>query len=646
MTWLNAPSGKKADRLPVRAAEHNAILPSGDGTEEASETCTVITTLLDHQAAPADQVRDTYLTRWSASETTFGEDKTTITGAGNRTSGPVLRSGSPRLVIQEAWAWLTATQLVRASEAAALRGEARRRPRPAPEDRAPVTADEESFTAARHHVIRSMTSTQVTASSSLDALAAAADAAARAALHTLNIPGRQRHSHARAESTPEIPARHRDQDNRHRETPGHRIRTRLLLARGRTAARQGRRNRPATRDRGPWNRAPSPPRHAGTSHARASPGNRLQDTHGTPDRQHPRKPETPKVRGVETKAALDNPGSSSAGTPPGQLNPGQQITSGTQIASPDGKFVLQMQSDGNLVLRAPGNIPLGDTHTAGHDGTIAVMQTDGNFVLRAPGNIPVWASGTDGHPGTVLQVQDDGGVVLYAPGHQVLRVLFSAIPDPQNSVTTPTTPPATAPAVSPPTPVKHNYPASFNPQAAATWAVSNALVPLPVPENWKQLFTGDKEPCTTFVSWALAKGGMPEEADWFPYWDSPSTQHSVFLYMSSNTPVPAWYAANDFVSRFTGLGWATERQIYPGNTPTAISVGDVIYYQWDGTPNHPHLAIVTSIVDGQIKVTDQGGPTLYPSSRNRPMLIGHDKDDLTKPTKAHPNLKVFVIHWQ
>jgi peptidoglycan hydrolase-like protein with peptidoglycan-binding domain len=352
------------------------------------------------------------------------------------------------------------------------------------------------------------------------------------------------------------------------------------------------------------------------------------------------------IVGPQTKAALDNPGSSSAATPPGQLNPGQRITSGTQIASPDGKFVLQMQSDGNLVIRAPGNIPIGDTHTAGHDGTIAVMQTDGNFVLRAPGNIPVWASGTDGHPGTVLQVQDDGGVVLYAPGHQVLRVLFSAIPDPQNSVTTPTAPPATAPAVSPPTPVKHNYPASFNPQAAATWAVSNALVPLPVPENWKQLFTGDKEPCTTFVSWALAKGGMPEEADWFPYWDSPSTQHSVFLYMSSNTPVPAWYAANDFVSRFTGLGWATERQIYPGSTPAGISVGDVIYYQWDGTPNHPHLAMVTSIVDGQIKVTDQGGPTLYPSSRNRLMLIGHDGDDLTKPTIAHPHLKVFVIHWQ
>ena len=193
LTWLNAPSGKKEDRLPVRAAEHNVTLPCGDGGE-VSETCTVITTLLDHRAAPADAVRETYLTRWSAAETTFGEDKATITGTGNRTSGPVLRSGSPRLVISEAWAWLTATQLVRASAAAALRSEAAAARALRRKDSAPVTADEESFTAAWRHAIRSMTSSQVTASSSLDALAAAADAAARAALHTLNIPGRQRHS--------------------------------------------------------------------------------------------------------------------------------------------------------------------------------------------------------------------------------------------------------------------------------------------------------------------------------------------------------------------------------------------------------------------------------------------------------------------
>jgi hypothetical protein len=223
LSWLNAPSGKKADQLPVRVTEHNAIMPSGDGTDEVSQTCTVITTLLDHRAAPADAVRETYLTRWSASETTSGEDKTTIVGAGNRTSGPVLRSGCPRLVIQEAWAWLTATQLVRASAAGALRSEHAAARALRRKDAAPVTADEESFTAVLRHTIRSMTSTQVTASSSLDAIAAAAGAAARAALHTSPCP------------------------DRNRQKGG---------------------NSPRTRDRGPWNRAPPPPRYAGPEHAR------------------------------------------------------------------------------------------------------------------------------------------------------------------------------------------------------------------------------------------------------------------------------------------------------------------------------------------------------------------------------------------
>jgi hypothetical protein len=194
LTWLNAPSGKEADRLPVRACEHSAIMPAAGGKEEITETCTIITTILDHQAAPADAVREAYLTRWSASETTFGENKTTITGAGNRTSGPVFRSGSPRLVIQEAWAWLTAAQLTRASEAAALRSQAAAARALRRKDLAGVTADEESFTAARHHMIRSMATAQVTATSSLEAIAAAADAAARAVLSVLNVPGRQRHS--------------------------------------------------------------------------------------------------------------------------------------------------------------------------------------------------------------------------------------------------------------------------------------------------------------------------------------------------------------------------------------------------------------------------------------------------------------------
>jgi hypothetical protein len=204
LTWLNAPSGKKEDRLPVRAAEHNAVLPCG-GSQEVSETCTLITTVLDHRSAPANAVRETYLTRWSASETTFGEDKATITGAGDRTSGPVLRSGSPRLVISEAWAWLTATQLVRASAAAALGSQAAAARALRRRNHALATPDEESFTAIWRHAVRSMTSSQVTASSSLEAIAAAAEAAARAALHTLNIAGRERHSERAQKARPKFP---------------------------------------------------------------------------------------------------------------------------------------------------------------------------------------------------------------------------------------------------------------------------------------------------------------------------------------------------------------------------------------------------------------------------------------------------------
>ena len=128
-----------------------------------------------------------------------------FTGAGNRTSGPVLRSGRPRLVVQEAWAWLTATQLTRASAAAALRSEHAAARALRRKEGTPATADEESLTAVRRHMIRSMTSSQVTAASSLDAIAAAADAAARAALHTLNLPGRQRHSKRAQKARPKFP---------------------------------------------------------------------------------------------------------------------------------------------------------------------------------------------------------------------------------------------------------------------------------------------------------------------------------------------------------------------------------------------------------------------------------------------------------
>ena len=178
-------------------------------------------------------------------------------------------SGSPRLVIQEAWAWLTATQLVRASAAAALRSEAAAARALRRTNGGPVTADEESFTAVRHHAIRAMTSTQVTASASLEALAAAADAAARAALHALNVPGRERHAQRAQKARPKF--RHTAQPSRpSRETPGHRLRARHQVSRAGQHRRQEE-EPPRHAGRGPRNRAPGPPRHAGKSHIRTPP---------------------------------------------------------------------------------------------------------------------------------------------------------------------------------------------------------------------------------------------------------------------------------------------------------------------------------------------------------------------------------------
>jgi hypothetical protein len=194
MSYLNAPSRRVADRLPVRVVEHNVTVPGG---ETVSELYCLATTLLDYQRFPAEAIREAYPQRWSASETTIGENKTTVTGAGPST-GPALRSEEPDLVRQEFWAWLTGAQLVRKSGAAAANTAAGNTARP-------VTTDQISFTAMRREAARSMVQTQVTAATSPAVLARLAETASHAALSTLIVTGRQRHSGRRQKSRPRFP---------------------------------------------------------------------------------------------------------------------------------------------------------------------------------------------------------------------------------------------------------------------------------------------------------------------------------------------------------------------------------------------------------------------------------------------------------
>jgi hypothetical protein len=204
LTYLSEPERHRAaDRLPLRVAEHNAVLP-GTGGQEVSETYTIATTLLDYRDAGAEALRDAYPMRWAASETTIGENKTTITGAGPATT-PCLRSGEPDLIYQELWAWLAATQLVCASAAAAASGpEAAAIAARRGQDQ-PAGTDQVSFTTMRRAAVTSMRQSLVTATTTLPALAALTVTASQAALHALIVTGRERYSGRKQKSRPSFP---------------------------------------------------------------------------------------------------------------------------------------------------------------------------------------------------------------------------------------------------------------------------------------------------------------------------------------------------------------------------------------------------------------------------------------------------------
>jgi IS4 transposase len=90
-------------------------LPGVDGAEPIYR---LITTLLDPEQAPAQELAALYHARWTI-ETTFAELKTTLKGA-----DIVLRSKTPELVRQEFWGLLLAHHVVRKAmiEAALVAG--------------------------------------------------------------------------------------------------------------------------------------------------------------------------------------------------------------------------------------------------------------------------------------------------------------------------------------------------------------------------------------------------------------------------------------------------------------------------------------------------------------------------------------------
>jgi hypothetical protein len=90
-----------------------------------------------------------------------------------------------------------------------------------------------------------------------------------------------------------------------------------------------------------------------------------------------------------------------------------RLNAGDYIKSPDGRYTLVMQDDGNLVLYSADTASIWNSGTAGQPGSYAVMQNDGNLVVYNSGNVPLWWSGTWGNGASTLKLQNDGNLVVY-----------------------------------------------------------------------------------------------------------------------------------------------------------------------------------------------------------------------------------------
>jgi hypothetical protein len=99
------------------------------------------------------------------------------------------------------------------------------------------------------------------------------------------------------------------------------------------------------------------------------------------------------------------------------LRAGDRIDSCQEVASPSGRYLLQLGCDGNLKLIEDQQTELWDSETSGIGAATLEMQHDGNLVLYSEGHVARWETGTAGNAEAALGIQDDGNMVVIATGN-------------------------------------------------------------------------------------------------------------------------------------------------------------------------------------------------------------------------------------
>jgi hypothetical protein len=129
--------------------------------------------------------------------------------------------------------------------------------------------------------------------------------------------------------------------------------------------------------------------------------------------------------------------SGNSGGTSSQLLTGGRLARGQELVSPNGRFHLVLQTDGNLVLydgSPAGQNAIWATNTwtlpADRRPTHADMQTDANLVLYNDAMQPAWAAGVFGSNfvNPYLEVQNDGDVVIYHNGRNPIWATNTARP--------------------------------------------------------------------------------------------------------------------------------------------------------------------------------------------------------------------------
>ncbi|MFF7588751.1 hypothetical protein ACFZCK_14820 [Kitasatospora purpeofusca] len=110
-------------------------------------------------------------------------------------------------------------------------------------------------------------------------------------------------------------------------------------------------------------------------------------------------------------------------TPPTRIPGNTSIGRNQAWYSPNGKVVLAMQGDGNVVLYRDGKA-IWVAQGAMPRGEFLVIQGDGNLVVYAADNTPLWNSQTGGKWGAELTIYNEGAIAVELNG----KVLWTSAP--------------------------------------------------------------------------------------------------------------------------------------------------------------------------------------------------------------------------